>query len=388
MPQPVTYDLSPPGQPGNFYEDLHRFTNEVWTVANIQFGWYVNDYYNYIIKNKIETPRSKDEYLLEIVIAGVLVKNYYAAAQKTNLFSTKLLSKLYLIRKQNQRLKSSIDKLRGVLGYVLLHKKRQGNFDYSLKGFDNLSGWLSATGEFNEEVSRLKKWSMFFQVRRNGYVRSLLNSAVAFTYYFEKKGEQHLGQYVCNVNHFLQNQLPGYRYKEDYFFVSRCRNEYFMNMFGADIMNRCLEDQFRNMPKKAVLLPTCMRTPPGTGCLARHDGKELVCMQCSRNCNVGKIATAMKKYKVKSYLIPHSSGFSKFLQKWESSTDTGLIGVTCILNLLTGGYEMRRLHISSQCIFLDYCACKKHWNKEGPPTGLNLQQLIEIVSAKKGQSTG
>ncbi len=385
MPQPVTYDLSPPGQLGNFYEDLHRFTNEVWTVANIQFGWYVNDYYNYVIKNKIETPRSKDEYLLEIVIAGVLVKNYYTAAQKTNLFSTKLLSKLYIVRRQNQRLKSSIDKLRGVLGYALLHKKHKANFDYSLKGFDKLSDWLSATGEFNEEVNRLEKWNSFYQQKTKTYFRSLINSAVAFTYYFEKKGEQHLGKYVCNVNHFLQNKLATYRYKEDYFFVSRCRNEYFMNMFGADIMNRCLEENFRNMPNKAVLLPTCMRTPPETGCLARHDGKELVCMQCSKDCNVGRVATAMKKCKVKSYLIPHSSGFSKFLQKWEASTDTGLIGVTCILNLLTGGYEMRRLNISSQCIFLDYCACKKHWNKEGPPTSLNLQQLMDIVAVEKDQ---
>jgi hypothetical protein len=380
MPMPVTYNLSPAQHTGNFYKDLHRFTNDVWVMANIQFGTYVTDYYRYIIKNELEPPRTKDEYLLEIVITGVLVRNYYAKAQKTNLLSTKLLSELYKLRKQNQRLKSVIDKLRGILSYVLLNKKQQDSGNFSPKGFTRLLKWLSATGEFNEEVIRLTQWDSFYKLKTKAYFRSLVNSAVVFAGYFESKGEEQLGSYVCNVNHFLQNKLATYRYKEDYFFVSRCRNEYFMNMFGADIMNRCLKEGFRNMPNKAVLLPTCMQTPPETGCMARHDGKELVCRRCSRDCNIGKIATVMKKHKVKSYLIPHSSGFSKFLQKWENNTDTGLVGVTCILNLLAGGYEMRRLNISSQCIFLDYCACKKHWDKKGPATSLNLQQLIEIVS--------
>ena len=52
-------------------------------------------------------------------------------------------------------------------------------------------------------------------------------------------------------------------------------------MFGAEIMNRQLRSQFEKTSKKAVLLPTCMRTPPKTGCKAISDGKELVCMQCN-----------------------------------------------------------------------------------------------------------
>jgi uncharacterized protein len=88
----------------------------------------------------------------------------------------------------------------------------------------------------------------------------------------------------------------------------------------------------------------------------------------------------MKKHKVKCYLIPHSSDFSRFLKKWENNTDTALVGVTCILNLLTGGYEMKRLNIASQCVFLDYCGCKKHWDNDERPTTLNLQELIDVIA--------
>jgi len=55
---------------------------------------------------------------------------------------------------------------------------------------------------------------------------------------------------------------------------------------------------------------------------------------------------------------------------------TKKIGITCILNLLAGGYEIKRLNISVQCIFLDYCAYKKHSDKNGAATTLNIEQLV------------
>jgi len=58
---------------------------------------------------------------------------------------------------------------------------------------------------------------------------------------------------------------------------------------------------------------------------------------------------------------------------------TKKIGVTCILNLVAGGYEMKRLNISAQCIFLGYCACKKHCDKDGTPTFLKIEQLVTMV---------
>ena len=75
MHEPVTYHLSPPGEADGFYKDLYQFTNEVWVIANFQLADYVDEFYHYIVANKIEPPRSKDEYLLELVITGVLVKN-------------------------------------------------------------------------------------------------------------------------------------------------------------------------------------------------------------------------------------------------------------------------------------------------------------------------
>ena len=122
-----------------------------------------------------------------------------------------------------------------------------------------------------------------------------------------------------------------------------------------------------------------MRTEPVGGCKAKSDGKELVCAQCNKHCNIGKIANKLNQHDVTPYLIPHSSDFSKFLIKWKDNKDIALIGIACVLNLLTGGYEMKRLNIASQCVFLDYCGCKKHWHKDGFSTNLNFNQLTQII---------
>lgn len=82
------------------------------------------------------------------------------------------------------------------------------------------------------------------------------------------------------------------------------------------------------------------------------------------------------------YLISHSSSFSEILKKWENKPEYGLVGVACVLNLITGGYEMKNLGIASQCVFLDGCGCKKHWHKEGLPTDINRTRLKNLIELK------
>jgi hypothetical protein len=51
-----------------------------------------------------------------------------------------------------------------------------------------------------------------------------------------------------------------------------------------------------------------------------------------------------------------------------------------MMNILAGGYEMRARGIASQCVPLDYPGCKKHWTKDGVPTAVNEDRLVQIVT--------
>lgn len=381
MVRGITYSLINYQQnSGSFYSDLGAFTDSLLNCMDHEVDIIVGDFCDIINENKIELIRSRNEYLVEFLMIGVYWMNYSGNASKTGYLQKRILSKLYAQRKKYPKIKPEIDKVRGYLAYIFLEKQKHAysaRFDH--RGFASLLEWLSATGEFNEEVLRLRNWNAFFKTKDESHIAKLLRSSVFFAEQFSEKGKKILGKYVPNMSDFHQKSLPEYKFREDYFLVRRRENEYFLNMFAAEILNRGLKKAFTETTKKVLLLPTCMRSEPPTGCKAKSDGKELVCTSCSAKCNIGKVSSEMKKHRITSYLIPHSSDFSKFLVKWKDCPDTSLVGVACVLNLITGGYEMKRLGISSQCVFLDYCGCKKHWDKEGFATSLNINQLKQVV---------
>jgi hypothetical protein len=377
----VTYSLIEKEQnSGSFYLMLNIFTDLVLDSSATKLGSIVSDYYQWLQNNKIEKLRSKDEYTLELIALGVFWNNYASKALQTNYLSKRAVAWLYKMRGQYPRLKNHLDKLRGILSYSFLEKKNRYSVEvFNRNNYKALLEWLEATGEFKEEVIRLKNWLLFMETITSEQISELLQKTKGYAILFNDIGRSVLGSYTQNVDMFRLNAKKEYKYREDYFLAQRMENEYFLNMFGAEVMNRQLKPGFDKTPHKAVLLPICMRRKQEAECKAIFDGKEKVCRMCDRNCAIGKVANELVKEGISVYLIPHSSNFSKFLAHWADQKDTSLVGVACVLNLLTGGYEMKRLNIESQCIFLDYCSCKNHWDKRGKPTSLNIDRLKQLL---------
>jgi hypothetical protein len=78
--------------------------------------------------------------------------------------------------------------------------------------------------------------------------------------------------------------------------------------------------------------------------------------------------------------VPHSSGFSRWLERWQH-TGAGVTAVACVLNILPGGLEMRDRGIAAQCLPLDFPGCRKHWDRLGFPTAVNEKRLVQIATA-------
>jgi hypothetical protein len=153
-------------------------------------------------------------------------------------------------------------------------------------------------------------------------------------------------------------------------------------MVAAEIMNQGLRKGFEATTRKVVLVPACMRGAYADTCQAHVSGTDIRCAACTPNCTVNRITRKMRGMGADVYLIPHSSGFSRWLQRWQSLPDTGVVAVACLLNILAGGYEMRARRIASQCVPLDFPGCKKHWRREALGTSLNEDQLVRIVSSR------
>jgi hypothetical protein len=207
----------------------------------------------------------------------------------------------------------------------------------------------------------------------------LLNNARETASLFESQAKAALGHFTRNVGSFHENELPKHRFQENYIFCGRHEAEYHLNMVGAEILNRVLKEGYKSTSGRVLLLPTCMSNPVNGKCKARFNGSRLTCTGCSPECIINLKQKEFSSKNTEVVLIPHSSEFTRYLKSWQNQNTTGLIGVACVLNLLKGGYEMQKLNIPSQCVFLDYCGCKKHWHKDGVSTNLNNEQLKKIL---------
>jgi uncharacterized protein len=375
----ITYNLNTHKTNKSFYTELSDFTD--YLLQNISIGSVstVNSYMDFIQNRNSEPIQSFNEYYLEYLTMGVLLNQYSSRALALDKYSSGVIKWLFKNRKRSNTLKPYLDKIRGVLTTIFLTRQKFGKCITNQKEFQKFIDWLEATGEFSEEVIRLKNWQNFFKTYSWSYALTIIKSSAETAEKFETEAKFCLGIYTKNVASFQNNELPQHRYHENYLFCGRYEVEYHLNMVGAEILNRSLKNDFWQTNKKVLLLPTCMSKPENGQCMAKYSGLKLSCTGCSGDCNINRKRIEYAAHNIEVALIPHSSGFSKFLEYWKNQQETGLIGVACVLNLLKGGYEMKKLNIPSQCVFLDYCGCKKHWHKEGIATNLNDHRLKVLL---------
>jgi len=357
-----------------FYDQLSVFTDQVVEFGNAGFDQLLSEYEVFANRQQIKTYQH-DEYLMELLMIGVFFNNYKSFLSKTAFIYQPLFNGLYQLRKQFPKIKPGVDTIRGFLSSKLLLKNRKKPVP-KIKELSFLISWLYNTKEFDQEVERIKLWNQFLMQKNAKMQNQIWNEILEFAQWFKILGEQELGRYTRDWSAFNSEFAASYKNREDRIFCSREPIEYHLNMVTAEVMNRALKPGFSKTKRKIILVPTCMKK--SEQCKARVVNNQLICQHCQPDCNISDLTLTMNKKGVTTVMIPHSSGFSTYLKPWKDSKETALIGVACVLNLVTGGYEMQKLNIPSQCVFLNRCGCKKHW-LSGQSTSLNINQLNRLL---------
>ncbi|MFW5658128.1 MAG: DUF116 domain-containing protein [Bacteroidota bacterium] len=380
----VPYNLYPDQQFSNsFYEDL-KIVTDIFIEKNSNRFSSIIDFYNaWLHKDGKTIDESPVQTKIEFLRIAIFWKNYAVFALENRRLTEKSALLLYKIRQNNLSLKPLADKIRGYLNTRLLSTQTNGRkILVKKKNIERLFNWLSATGEFTHELNRIKYIRKYIQQLNTNQLQNLMAGLSEIEKNFMHTCTQYLWRYTPNVENFINNTEKRYRNKENYIFTRRNRAEYYLNMVGAEILNRELQQEFNKTGKKVILLPKCMSKLP-EHCKAEQSMNQITCKGCNPSCNINKLKQQFENDTTSVSLVPHSSSFSKYLKRWENSTEVGVIGVACVLNLLTGGYEMMSLNIPSQCVFLNYSGCKKHWSSKGISTNLNPVKLKEILSGQK-----
>jgi hypothetical protein len=382
----LVYDLRQPDANSDiFYQDVARFSDEVLAEIEQRAATALDGYTRHVQGFLREAPRSRGEYAIELLTLGQVLGRYGGAAESTSPWIVLLARELLGLRRSVPVMKPVIDQLRAVVARYFLMPRigHKATGKQPLDGLPRLIDWLHATGELEQEAMRLHNWRSFLCTLPPEESAHWIETAEELFDWFKREADRALGSFTRGVNNFLAGEYALRGCREDQIFCGKEPAEYHLCMVAAEVMNRGLRAEFERTPKKAVLVPACLRDAHASTCKAHVNGVDITCAACDSGCAVNRITRRMRSLGATVYLVPHATGFSRWLERWQSAPEYGVTAVACLLNILPGGYEMRARGIASQCVPLDYSGCQKHWHSPGIPTGLNEDRLVQIVTGSR-----
>jgi hypothetical protein len=379
------YDLRlPGGNSDRYYADVARFADLFLDEAELRTSSLLDGYSRHVREVLREAPRSRGEYAVELLMLGLALQRYGGAAESSPRWAVELTRELLWLRRRSAAIKPLADFFRAVLNSLFLSQEIDRPVSAALPSLERiprLIEWLCASGEFTQEAMRINNWRSYLGTLSPGIASYWLGESRALVHWFGCEAAAYLGIYTRDTSRYLVTELPRHLCREDRLMCSRNAVEYHLGMVAAEIMNRGLLPEFQMTSRRIVLVPACMRATPNR-CRARLVGLDLTCTGCNSNCTVNRITHRMRKLGATVYLVPHSSGFSQWLARWQGKPQVGVTAVACLANIVSGGFEMRARGIASQCVLLDSPGCQRHWSREGRPTELNVEQLVQIVSMR------
>lgn len=367
-----------------YYEELSNFTDLVFEKVDELCSDIVNEFYEYQRFNHLELSLNKKEIILEFLVVAVLYQSYIGKAMGANILVEKCLYYLTELRQINIYLKKIVDPVRGILATIhykcttTQEKEEVLLQSINLECFNRLIKWLQASGEFNQEILIMNRWYKFLAsksaVKSNVYIKDGLKLADWFSDYSKKS----LGKYTKKVEKFLVKHGREHFWNEDVIFCNRKRVEYHLNMVGAEILNRAYREDFIKAEKRLIVVPACMRLDDKS-CRAEKTPFGDRCTACNNKCNVSYLKNLGKDADMSVYIVPHETMLFKKRDENTIGKDVGLVGIACPLHLISGGLKSKGMGIPAQCVLLDYCGCKNHWDKEGITTDINYDKLEQIM---------
>lgn len=383
----LVYDLrQTDGSSDGFYVDVARFSDEVLDGIELRAAAALDGYTRHVQDFLREPPRSRGEYAIELLTLGLALRRYGDAAESTPAWVVELTRELFELRRSSSLMKPVADLSRAVMTrYFLMSRighKATGKQPLPSE-LPRLIEWLHATGEFEQEAMRLHNWRSFLDTLPREEAARWIEASVELFDWFKIEADRVLGSYTSGVSSFLSGEYAWRGCREDQIFCGKEPAEYHLCMVAAEVMNRGLRAEFERTPLQAILVPTCLRGAHADTCRAVFSGVDITCASCDPACTVNRITQRMRDLGATVYLVPHATGFSRWLERWQRTPEYGVTAVACLLNILPGGYEMRARGIASQCVPLDYPGCQKHWSRQGIPTGLNEDRLVQIVTGSR-----
>lgn len=374
------YDLRGKEETSNqYYKAIYHFAYLIKEDLEQSLGKYIRAYEQYVALHKHEHVRDSMEYYVELLALGVLWRAYGGKAELLKDLPGYMAIIVAKARQKSKYHKAFLSKVKGQLASKYLVPKVKGK-NY-ICDIDKLIFYLAASGEFDEEVIRFKAWQRFIHDQSFSQRRYFEREILLMAGRFEVRAHKYLNKYTKGVELFRRLYINTAEGREDQIFCMRKSVEYHLNMVGAVLLNDVYRKKYLKVKTHVIFLPQCMCIRK-QACLAQKEGDSYKCVGCTSECPVNKVNGLAKLYSSQVVILGHQSALHHKRLK-ERTEQVGVIGVCCILGLIEGGFKARRLGYVPQCVLLDYCGCKTHWDEDGRVTQINMDYLTYILGEEQ-----
>ncbi len=364
----------------DYYQDIRLYTNKVIEeLVPIQEA---------LAEELMQSKHYKEKdpllVFIDLLTFSVLNRAYYQQFPIISSIQNQIFKRLIYIRKINPIMKPFIDTIRGYLSERYLRvRATKGKRIVSKNTLNCLILWMESVGEFDQEIIRLRPIISYLGSQERKKFHKSISILERIGAQFEDYCEHKIGYLLKDYQTFQKQFVPTHLYNEDYHLITRQKNEYYLNMIGAEIMNRAFKEAWRNSENHYIILTSCMRKYTDHQCKAVNNGVDMTCKHCNTACTVSQIDKIGAEYGFKTRIITHATGFSRWFLQDFIKNSTAIIGVACVLNLFSGGLEAYHAGVPAQCVLLDQPGCQKHWHHQGFSTKLSLEKLKEIIKQRK-----
>lgn len=368
--QVPTYDLTiQNGDSEHFYRQLDRLTTKVEKHLLLMFE---------PMLSQVDTACNITESAVDLLAIGVYWHCYQSLLRNAG-FPLQFGRTVSTLRRNYPHLKPMLNPLKGVIlrAGLPLNSKNHTIINLTPPRFRKLIKFLESAGDFQYDCLRFRRWEHLIKEQPE-----LLNICSAAATWFIEVSSRELKPYMGDTPEFLKRTALSYRGREDYFSTRKGLEQYYLNMVGAELLNRVYAEEFQTTAEKLVLVPACMCTQGPGNCLRSATPLGEQCGKCTRSCPVCQLTKLGEIHNFRVAIMAHESSLFKGPHlSVITDRNVGVIGIACVPNLLSGGWRARLLNIPVQCVFLDYSGCL-HWTKSPLITDCNQKRLLKVILGK------
>lgn len=193
---------------------------------------------------------------------------------------------------------------------------------------------------------------------------------------FIQQGRAELEPYIAGIDDFVARQNEYSKPKSD--LRLRPADAYIRNMLAVEVLGRIMRSAFLETERRLIVLPACLKSYGDQECCKIEVEGAHTCAQCNPECIIFDTVEHFIDDQTKLVLEPDDLGdYLSMVRKTHGTV--GVVGVACVLTMLSGFEQTLKHKLPTQGVFLSYSSCLHHWADPPFNTCYSLRRMARVL---------